>query len=127
VLRPDDPIFLLSAGQPDTIHTGGIHMSDMKELMYKGKPLVRCGNIIYYGSMTDKFVVKMEIKSSKKVGELDVADKVLVQLLTTDPNVRPRRQIIKSGEREGLYKALDAADFWLTRALSDAAAPQPQA
>ncbi len=101
-------------------------MSDMKELTYKGKPLVRCGNIIYYGSMADKFVVKMEIKSSKKVGELDVADKVVVQLLTTDPNVRPRRQIIKSGEREGLYKALDVADFWLTRALNDAAAPQAQ-
>lgn len=97
-------------------------MSDTKELTYKGKPLVRCGNTIYYGSMADKYVVKMEVKSTKKVNELDIADKVVVQLLTTDPNVRPRRQIIKSGEHDGLYKALDVADFWLSRVLSEAQA-----
>ena len=34
---------------------------------YKGKPLVRCGDVIYYGSMKDKYVVKLEIKSKKKV------------------------------------------------------------
>ena len=34
--------------------------------MYKGKPLVRCGDTIYYGSMKDKYVVKLEIKSKKK-------------------------------------------------------------
>ena len=26
-------------------------------LEYKGRPLVRCGNTIYYGSMADPFVV----------------------------------------------------------------------
>ena len=29
-------------------------------LLYKGKPLVRCGNVLYYGNMTDKYVIKME-------------------------------------------------------------------
>lgn len=97
-------------------------MSETNQLMYKGKPLVRCGNIIYYGSMADKFVIKMEIKSSKSVKDLEVSDKIVVQLLTTDPSVRPRRQVIKSGERDGMYKALDVADFWLTRALKEAEA-----
>ena len=34
---------------------------------YKGKPLVRCGDTIYYGSMKDKYVIKMDVKSKKKV------------------------------------------------------------
>ncbi len=43
-------------------------MSEKKNAfpMYKGKPLVRCGDVIYYGSMKDKYVIKMEIKTKKK-------------------------------------------------------------
>ena len=87
--------------------------------MYKGKPLVRCGDTIYYGSMKDKYVVKLEIKSKKKVKDLDVADKVTIQLMYTDPNIRSRKQIVKSSEKPGLYLALDIADAWLTRALAE--------
>ena len=46
---------------------------------YKGKPLVRSGDTLYYGSMRDKYVIKMNIKSKKKVGDLEVADKVTIQ------------------------------------------------
>lgn len=35
-------------------------------LTYKGRPLVRCGDTIYYGSMTEKFVIKLEIKPRKR-------------------------------------------------------------
>ncbi len=87
--------------------------------MYKGKPLVRCGDVIYYGSMKDKYVVKLEIKSKKKVQDLDVADKVTVQLMYTDPTIRTRKQIVKSSEKNGLYLAMDIADAWLTRALAE--------
>ena len=86
---------------------------------YKGKPLVRCGDTIYYGSMQDKYVIKLDIKSKKKVGDLDVADKVVVQLMYTDPEIRTRKQIVKTSEKEGLYLALDIADAWLTRALAE--------
>ncbi len=86
---------------------------------YKGKPLVRCGDTIYYGSMADKYVIKMDVKSKKKVGELDVADKVTVQLMYTDPEIRSRKQIVKTSEKEGLYLALDIAEAWLTRALAE--------
>ncbi len=86
---------------------------------YKGKPLVRCGDVIYYGSMKDKYVVKLEIKSKKKVQDLDVADKVLIQLMYTDPTIRARKQIVKSSEKTGLYLAIDIADAWLSRALSE--------
>lgn len=86
---------------------------------YKGKPLVRCGDTIYYGSMKDKFVIKMDVKSKKNVGGLDVADKVTVQLMYTDPSIRARKQIVKTSEKEGLYLALDIADVWLSRALAE--------
>ena len=86
---------------------------------YKGKPLVRCGDTIYYGSMQDKYVIKMDIKSKKKVGDLEVADKVTVQLMYTDPEIRTRKQIVKTSEKPGLFLALDIADAWLTRALAE--------
>lgn len=87
---------------------------------YKGKPLVRSGDTIYYGSMKDKFVIKMNVKSKKHVNGLDVAEKVTVQLMYTDPEIRSRKQIVKTSEKDGLYLALDIADAWLTRALADA-------
>ncbi len=86
---------------------------------YKGKPLVRCGDVIYYGSMQDKYVVRLEIKSKKKVQDIDIADRVTIQLMYTDQNIRSRKQIIKSSEKNGLYLAMDIADAWLTRALAE--------
>ena len=97
-------------------------MSTKKETpfpTYKGKPLVRCGDRIYYGSMKDKYVVKLEIKSKKKVQDLEVADRVTIQLMYTDASVRSRKQIVKSSEKNGLYLAMDIADAWLTRALAE--------
>ena len=87
--------------------------------MYRGKPLVRSGDTIYYGNMTDKYVIKMEIKSSKKVDDLEVADKVAVSLIHTDDNMSPKDRIIKSSEKDGLYEALDLGAIWLKRALSE--------
>ena len=87
--------------------------------MYKNHPLVRCGDMIYYGSMKDKYVVKLEIKSKKQVQDMGVADKVSIQLMYTDPNIRSRKQIIKSSEKNGLYLAIDIADAWLERALAE--------
>ena len=69
--------------------------------------------------MKDKYVVKLEIKSKKRVADLDVADKVTVQLMYTDANIRSRKQIVKTSEKEGLYLAMDIADAWLSRALSE--------
>ena len=86
---------------------------------YKGKPFVRCWDTIYYGSMKDKYVVKLEIKSKKKVQDLEVADRVTIQLMYTDANIRSRKQIVKSSEKNGLYLAMDIADAWLTSALAE--------
>lgn len=85
--------------------------------MYKGRPLVRKGNTLYYGSMAEPFVIVMQITSTKKVKELEVANKVTVQLMNTDPDVRPRERIVKKSEKNGLYDAMDVGSIWLDRAL----------
>lgn len=97
-------------------------MAEKKEFMtYKGKPLVRCGKELYYGSMDEPFVIHMVIKSTKEVNGLEVADKVAIQLLATDPTLSPRKQIVKTSEKNGLYLAMDIAEVWLTRALKSSA------
>ena len=87
-------------------------------LTYKGKPLVRNGNTIYYGDMNDDYVIMMRILSSKEFGDTDPASKVSVQLVNTDPNVSIKEKIVKTSETKGLYAAMDIADIWLTRALN---------
>ena len=87
-------------------------------LMYKGHPLLRKGNLLYYGSMADSHIVMLQILESKKVNDIDVATKVSVQLQLTNPNTRGRDRIIKKGEKPGLYTALDFGCIWLERALA---------
>lgn len=94
-------------------------MADEKNiLMYKGRPLMRKDNLIYYGSMSDSHIVMLQILESKKVEDLDVATRVSVQLQLTDPNVRSRDRIVKKSEKDGLYTALDVGCVWLERALA---------
>lgn len=95
-------------------------MADEKKFFtYKGKPLVRCGDELYYGNMDEKYVIRLNIKSKKEVNGMEVADKVSIQLLCTDPDLSPRKQLVKSSEKSGLYLAIDIADVWLERALKE--------
>ena len=86
--------------------------------MYKGKPLVRSGNTLYYGHMADKCVVMMQILSTREVHGMTMADRIQVQLLSTDPELRMRDRILKKSEKTGLYNAMDVATVWLERALA---------
>ncbi|MCQ2487379.1 MAG: hypothetical protein MJ129_05580 [Clostridia bacterium] len=89
-------------------------------LTYKGKPLVRKGNELYYGNMSDPFVVMLTITKSAKKGDMDIAEKVSVQLMNTDPTCNPLDIIVKKTEKNGLYPAMATASVWLERALADA-------
>ena len=94
-------------------------MSEEKEiLMYKGRPLMRMDNLIYYGSMADSHIVMLQILETKKVGDVEIASKVSVQLQLTDPAAKSRDRIVKKGEKAGLYTALDFGSVWLDRALA---------
>jgi len=94
-------------------------MAEEKQgLVYKGHPLMRKDNMIYYGSMADTHIVMLQVLETKKVGDLDVASKVSVQLQLTDPSVKSRDRVIKKSEKDGLYTALDFGCVWLERALA---------
>ncbi|MBO4446100.1 MAG: hypothetical protein IK036_04065 [Clostridia bacterium] len=89
-------------------------------LTYKGKPLVRKGNTLYYGNMFDPYVIVLTIKSTTTDGDMEMADKVSIQLISTDPNISPAKAIVKTSEKTGLYNAMDIGSIWLERALKDA-------
>ena len=94
-------------------------MAKSKELVYKGHPLRRKDNLIYFGSMADKYIVMLQILDTKKVKDLDVATRVSVQLQLTDPELKSRDRVIRKTEKDGLYPAMDVATVWLERALAE--------
>ena len=87
-------------------------------LMYKGRPLMRKDNLIYYGSMAASHIVMLQILETKKIGDAEIASRVSVQLQLTDPAVKSRDRVLKKGEKSGLYTALDFGSVWLERALA---------
>lgn len=83
-----------------------------KYLEYKGKPLVREGDTICYGDKTDKCFLILEIFNYKKVGENEVPDKVLIQIVDSQDPLK----IVKQGEKSGLYDAFSIGLVWLDMA-----------
>ena len=88
-------------------------------LMYKGRPLRRVGNLIYYGTMADKYIIMMQILETKPEKDLNLASKVSVQLQLTDPDLKSRNRIVKKSEKDSLYAAMDFGAIWLERALKE--------
>ena len=86
---------------------------------YKNKPLVRCGNTLYYGSMKEPYVVMMQILGTKEENGRKMAQDVMVQLMRTGRDVKPQDMVVKKSIKQGLYAAMDIAEVWLSRALSE--------
>ena len=96
-------------------------MADKKTdipLTYKGHLLRRKDNLIYYGSMADKYIIVLQVLASQKEGDMDVTSKVSVQLQLTDPDLKSRDRVVKKSEKSSLYDAIDVGVIWLERALS---------
>ena len=86
-------------------------------LEYKGHPLMRKDNIIYYGSMSDSHIIMMQILDSADMKDLPVAKRVSVHPQQTGANVRNKDRIVKKTEKNSLWSAMDIASIWLDRAL----------
>ena len=84
-------------------------------LRYKGRLLVRSGDTLYYGSMGDKCVAHLQIKSNKQDHGLNMADKVVIQLISTDETLPLKDRMLNKAERDGLYEALSIASIWMDR------------
>lgn len=92
-------------------------MAEQKQeyLTYKGRPLVRKGDTLYYGDMSEQYVIKLTIIESERDGDIQHSSKVLVQMLDTDQ----KGHVLKKSEKNGLYEAMDIGAIWLDRTLAD--------
>lgn len=83
---------------------------------YNGKPIMRCGNRIYYGNLEDKLILVLDVTKTKKVKKLEVATEVLVQVMDNTGELG-KGQVFRKATRDDLYKALDIGEWWLKDAL----------
>jgi hypothetical protein len=97
----------------DALNTAGTPLVQGKYLMYKDRPLVREGETICYGDMTEKYILIMEIFSYKDEGGVQVPDKILVQVVESED----QNKIVRQGEKNGLYEAFGYGLIWLEQAL----------
>ena len=95
-------------------------MADEKTngLMYNGHPLRRVDNLIYYGSMADKYIVMMQVLDSEPLKDISLAKRVSIQLQLTSPNLKSRDRVVRSTEKNSMAEAMEFATIWLDRALS---------
>ena len=90
-------------------------MAKAEGLMYKDHPLRRVGNMIYYGSMADPYIILMQVKETKREKDLEMA---AIELQRTAPDLKSRDRVVKRSEKDSLYGAMDISAIWLERALS---------
>ena len=87
--------------------------------MFKGKPLVRSGNVLYYGDPSENYIAMMQVLTTKEFSDTTSSDRVSVQILSTDESLHTSQRVLKRTEKNGLYEALAIASIWLERALSN--------
>ena len=75
-------------------------------LVYRGHPLRRVDNLIYYGSMADKYIVMMQVLDTTPLKDITLA------------KLRSRDRVVRSTEKGSLGEAMEFASIWLERALS---------
>ncbi len=90
-------------------------------LTFKGRPLVRSGNTIYYGDPGDPYVAMLQILSDEPFQDTRLPNRISVQIWSTDETLRPRERVVKKTEKNTLYDALNIASIWLERQLSEKA------
>ncbi|MGI6280126.1 MAG: hypothetical protein ACOYJS_06160 [Acutalibacteraceae bacterium] len=88
-------------------------------LTYKDKPLVRKGNEIYYGDMSQSHVMRFEILSTKNTENGEMPEKVKVQLLKSDIQLPEKERVVKETTKYSFYEALDVGFVWIERALKE--------
>ena len=97
----------------DALNLTGAPLVEGKYLMYKDRPLVREGDTICYGDMSEKYILIMEIFSYKQENGVKVPDTILVQVVES----KDQNKIIRQGQKSGLYEAFGYGLIWLEQAL----------
>lgn len=83
---------------------------------YKGRPVVRNGNKVYFGEPYNKYIVVLTILENAN----ELPSRILVQLQNTDPALAmTAEKIVKEVERKNLYDAFELASVWLEKQLTE--------
>lgn len=87
-------------------------------LQYKGQPMVRDGNKIYYGDPSRKYILVLTIIETAKSGGKDLPSRIIVQVQDTDPSLALKNEkIVKQAEKQTLFDAIEIGIIWLEREL----------
>ena len=97
----------------DAVNLTGAPLVEGKYLMYKDRPLVREGDTICYGDMSEKYILILEIFGYKEEGGVRVPDTVLVQVVESED----QNKIVRQGTKNGFYEAFGYGIIWLEQAL----------
>ena len=92
-------------------------MAENRFLTYKDKPIVKCGKEIYYGDMSEPYVVRFNILSTKKEGDDTIPEKLSLELLKSDTQLPEKERVSKNTVKDSFFDALDVGFIWLERAL----------
>ncbi len=80
---------------------------------YKGKPVNRCGNILYVGDTDQPCFSMLQIINTQVLEDVELPQKVAVQLISNDSSLSPKDRVLKRAMKDGLYNAIDIASIWL--------------
>ncbi len=94
----------------------GYDMENKDILTYKGRPLVRNANKIYYGEPYNKAIIVLTVLENTGEGDAKMPSRILVQLQSTDPALAMKKEkILNEVERKTLADALNIGSVWLDK------------
>ncbi len=81
-------------------------------LTYQGHPLVCRGNTMIYGNIADPYYVQFTVQGVDKIESAAISGNIQIALMQG-------MRVLKTAEREGIYNAMDIAEFWLKDAMEE--------
>lgn len=81
-------------------------------LEYQGQPLICRGNTMIYGNIADPYYIQLTALDTEKIDNVEVAGNIQIALMQG-------MRILKTAEREGMFNAMDIAEFWLRDAMEE--------
>lgn len=87
-----------------------------KQLTYKGKPIYRKGNRIYYGNLEDDLILVIDIVETEEIGGTPVTKKAVFSIQDNTGKLG-EGTVYRKSEKKTLYEAFSYGSWWLKDAL----------